>query len=479
MWRGRSSWRRTIVLRGLIPLLLVAAAPGRPALALITGGEGNKPIADPGWPKGAAAIFNVAERIAWWEGPPFGGGQWHAECRGDSRAFSRVLAVFAKLDVARRRLVVHDGVGESFWLNMNHEPAKRAAARMDWSLTIWQPASWQRLSKLPASINPVDPEDAKKGPPAVIEVYTGGNVRWSEVVVPAGLEIIDQRLEAHGFAPADGLVLEGKVIDVETKQPVAARVELQRVEPQAKGGYLYPVVAKAECDAQGRWVLKKAPAGWHRVVAYAEGYVPRIAGYGQFDEQPRWQSYDCGLARSATVSGRVTDESEQPLADVDVRLVNLESGAGGRYESPHEYTLKTDADGRFQAEGLPRGSATIWLHKFGYCRPGLDLVVKTPADGVVLTMMKSARVRVTVDFGPTKRPGEYLVSVKPAGGEVVGSWGGSGRIDEHDQILFTDVPPEKYVFQGQPNPSSANQQTEPTTVELKGGRALEITLKAK
>src|SRR5262245_45702115 len=76
---------------------LTVASP--PAFALIMGGEGNRPVADPGWPKGAAVIFNVKARIAYWEGPPYGGGQWHAECRGDAKALSEVLADFAKLDV--------------------------------------------------------------------------------------------------------------------------------------------------------------------------------------------------------------------------------------------------------------------------------------------------------------------------------------------------------------------------------------------
>ena len=103
----------------------IAAVPFRQAVALITGGEGNRPIADPGWPKGAAAIFNNPARIAWWEGPPFGGGQWHAECRGDAKALSAVLADFARLDVKTKRVFVHDGVGASFWLSSSGDPAKK------------------------------------------------------------------------------------------------------------------------------------------------------------------------------------------------------------------------------------------------------------------------------------------------------------------------------------------------------------------
>src|SRR5436190_14952580 len=102
----------TRITTGLLFTILVAVAPPE-AFALITGGEGNKPITDPGWPKGAAAIFNHPGRVAWWEGPPFGGGQWHAECRGDAKALTAVLAEFAKLDVMVKRVVVHDGTGHS------------------------------------------------------------------------------------------------------------------------------------------------------------------------------------------------------------------------------------------------------------------------------------------------------------------------------------------------------------------------------
>ena len=77
--------------------------------------------------------------------------------------------------------------------------------------------------------------------------------------------------------------------------PSPHRMRLERVEPQAKGGYTYPLVAETTAHSQGRWVFKKAPAGWYRVVVGRTGFVPRVAGYGQFDDQPRWYSYDCGL----------------------------------------------------------------------------------------------------------------------------------------------------------------------------------------
>jgi hypothetical protein len=449
------------------------------AFALITGGEGNTPLPDPGWPKGAAAIFNVTARIAWWEGPPFGGGQWHAECRGDAKALNAVFTDFAKLDVKLKRIVLHDGIGNSFWLNINNDPAKRAAAKMDWSFMVWQPDNWMRLRTLPSDLNPTDTEDAHTGPPAQIDVYTGGNIKWADVIVPKGLKIVDQRLEAHGFSVADGVVLEGKVTDLETKMPVPANVRLELIEPQRTGGYRYSNVANARADAAGHWVLKNPPAGWLRVVIDADGFVARVLGDLKTDDQPRWQLYDGGLARPAIVAGRVSDDAGHPLADVEVHIQDITTGTGARYQSALGSTIKTGADGRFRTEQIPVGRATIWVHKPGYCRPGLGQPITTPKEDVNLTMIRSGQIVVTVDFTGKERPPAYIVNLEPEGGNAVGTYGGSGHIRDKNQITFENVPPGRYVLRGQPNPGSADQQTDPVTVDLKGGKTAEIKFSAK
>jgi hypothetical protein len=175
----------------------------------------------------------------------------------------------------------------------------------------------------------------------------------------------------------------------------------------------------------------------------------------------------------------VTDGAGRPLADVEVRLNNVVGEAGGRYESPDELLVKTDADGRFRAEPLPVGKATVWVHKPGYCRPGLGPEIKIPADDVALQMVKSAQVHVTVDFTGKERPQGYIVEIKPDGGDAVGKWGGSGNIDAKNQLSFKDIPPGRYVVRGQPNPSDGKDQTKAVTVDLKGGETAEVTLTAK
>lgn len=460
---------------GLVLTILAVSSP-RDASALITGGTGNTSLRDPGWPAGAAAIFNHAGRIAWWEGPPFGGGQWHAECRGDVKALNAVLADFAKLDVKSRRIVVHDGVGHSFWLAPNQEPEKLAAAKIDWSYTVWVPASWEQLRNLPPDLNPTG--HGETSPPSQVDVYTAG-IDWGAVTIPADIEVVDNRLVAHGFTPDDGAVLEGKVTDLATGQPLAATMRLQRVEPQQKGGYLYPAGAEARSDAQGRWVLKKAPAGWIRVVVEADGFVPRVAGYARLDDQPRWQSYDIGLVRSASVTGRVIDEDGRPMADVEVRFGNVQAASGGKYQSPSEYEFRTGADGRFRADPIPAGTASIWVHKTGYYGPGLGQPVKSPETNVEIRMKRAGSVQVTVDFGGKKRAGNYVVKISPEGGEVVGSYGGSANIDAKDKWNFAIVPPGRYILTGRPNPGSDIEEAGPITIDVKAGQSEAITLKAK
>lgn len=449
------------------------------AFALITGGQGNETLRDPGWPAGAAVIFNNASRIAWWEGPPFGGGQWHAECRGDAKALSAVLADFAKLDAKSKRVVLHDGVGRSFWINPNGEPAKMKEAEIDWMFTVWQPDNWQRLRKLPLDLNPTAGRNAAETPPTQLDVYTGGNVSWSDVVIPEGLQITDERLESHVFKSTDGAVLEGAVVDMANKKPIVATMRLERVESQAKGGYRYTLVDLKVTDQQGHWVLKNAPAGWFRLVINAEGYVPRIAGYTKQDGRPCWNQHDAALSKAAPVAGRVTDGDGKPLEGVEVRLADAGSNAEGRYESPENYAAKTDADGCFRVEQFPAGNARVIALKNGYCQLGLGPTVTAPTSEVSIRMAKAAEARVIVRFGDKKRPPEYLVSIEPEGGAAVGKWSGASQIDANNQALFKNVPPGRYVLQGKPNPSSVGDESEPVTVILKGGETTEASLIAK
>jgi hypothetical protein len=455
-------------------LVAIAAVSGRPAWALIFGGIGNDPLRDPGWPKGAAAVFNTVSRLAYWEGPPFGGGQYHAECRGDEAAFQRVLDDFAKIETPLKRVVVHDGVAHSFWLSTTGKAEKPEDAKIDWVFMVWHPESRAMQRRLPIGISAVGKRDAAIL--AQLDVYTGGLIHWNKVTIPEDLEVVDQRLEAHGFTSDDGTVLEGDVIDLATRKPLKAKVDLQLLSEK---GDQYTSAVEVSVDDNGHWVVKKAPQGSCRLVLTAEGYAARVIAYGNYDNQPQWIGYDSGLAKPGTVTGRVVDPNGQPLADVTVRIDDLDVKNSGRYDVPAGTSVQTDAEGQFSITGVPIASAVVRVHKPGYVRPGLGEKITIPAADLKLEMQQSARLKVTVDFGRAKRPDDYMVHLEPEGGEQIGKWSGGGSIDASNVITFEGVPEGRYVVSGRPNPGREDQQTKPVPVDLKGGETTQVTIKAK
>jgi hypothetical protein len=255
-------------------------------------------------------------------------------------------------------------------------------------------------------------------------------------------------------------------------------MKLDRVDSNPAGGYRYVSVAVVESDRNGHWVMKQAPAGWHRVAIESEGYVPRVVGYITPEGEPKWFPFECGLSRKAPVEGRVTDDRGLPLPDVEVRFADVVCDPGGRYESTAEYRAKTDVTGHFRLDQLPKGRMSIWLNKTGFVRPGLGMAIRSPSTRVKLEMTLASSLRVRVDFAGAARPEQYLVHIAPEGGETVGSWGGSGQINAENEIVFENVPPGRYLIIGSPNPSSDSDRTDPLLVVLSGGSRADVTLLA-
>lgn len=453
----------TLLILCIVPNSLCAAS------TMIRGGKGNEPIPDPGWPAGAEKIFNWQTRIAWWEDPPFGGGRWHSECKGDEDALSQVLRDFAKLESTQKQVIVKEGIGYSFWLDPNKQKRADRNTKIDWEFTIWEPDRWKFQRELPAAVSSITGKE--DSPTATITVYSA-SIRWEEVEVPEGLSVIDNRLSAHGFEKSDGRVVEGQLLD-EASKPIQGTLRIEHVQPREQGGYKYTLLDTIETTNQGRWVIKNFSDQWCRLIAEAPGYASRRVAYLRYDRQPGWESFTTMLAPNAAFHGRVTDLAGNPL-DAAIRVTSITLD-GERYDT--DAVIKVE-QGKFHIENLPSHSTVeIAAYLDGYASTRREISVPTEQE-CVIELAASGTIHVKVEFR-TPRSGGFVVNVVPEGGDAVGRWGGSANIGEDGTFTFKNVPAGTYTLTGRPNPGSPKDTTESVTVTISGGDQHDVTLKAK
>jgi len=145
----------------------------------------------------------------------------------------------------------------------------------------------------------------------------------------------------------------------------------------------------------------------------------------------------------------------QAAGEVEVRHERA-PGRGWPLRIALEYKFTTDAEGQFRADGVPVGEGDDHSPQAGYVRPGLGLDITTPTEDVELQMIKSSSARRTVDFFRQGSTSGYIVKIEPEGGEVVGKYGGSGNINEQNQITFQNVLRRQIYPQRTTEPISGN-----------------------
>ena len=444
--------------------------------AIIFGGEGNKPLRDPGWPKGAAEVFNWKTRIAYWEGPPFGGGQWHAESKGNAEEVNRVLQAFEKIEAKQKRVILKSGIGYSFWLDPNRDRRHDKKTKIDWEFTVWVPKSWEFQKTLPPGMSAISGEPGEE-PVPVLTIYTSF-VKREKLELPKGLIIEDNTLEGHGFTKKDGRVLQGRVVDAESQEPLLATIRFESISKNPKGGYTYEQSEELKTNANGEWTKRNVTRKWSRIIVEAVGYSPRIVSHIRYDHQPGWAFLGSTLSKSTSLSGRVVNEQGQPLSGVRVRLSGVTVGDTSAYKTPLSES-KTNADGYFEFPVAPKGKGTLTVYKTGLNGPPLGQKITIPEDGLTVKMTQAAEFTVKVHFANGKAAESYIVNVEPVGGNKVGTWGGSATLDENNSYHFNNVPPGSYNVVVRPNPGSSKSTTEPVKVELNGGESKTVEVKYK
>ena len=438
----------------LIGLLWLAAWP---ASALIMTGTGSQPVHDYGWPEGALAVANLDSRVGWWEGPPFGGGEWHFLYQGDTAACQEAVAAFAGIRAPVLDLFVHDGPQEDGILTK----------KVDWSFTVWVPENWHRLFNNPKSVFDAGHPNFRQPVAAPrLDVYVGGNgVDRAKIKVPAALKVHDERAAAAPVQPAGGAVLRADIYDMANGKPVEdAHLTVLRLPAASQEEKpAEEKVADGVSDEQGQVEITRIPAGTYRVTAGADGYATRVLSYERFTDRT-FKQFTVELAKSAVLSGRVIDTEGKPVNGARVYAQSIMALDGRGYAAHEERTVESDATGHFALAGLPVGYALLGARKQGYSFSDLFTIHDVPATNVVLRINGAGNIHVSVTDSDGKAMSRYdgheiLVEVEPKGGSKVGSWGGSARVKDDGTFEFTDVPPGEYRITSHPNPSGSNRQS--------------------
>jgi hypothetical protein len=158
-------------------------------------------------------------------------------------------------------------------------------------------------------------------------------------------------------------VIRGRVVRADTGEPLR-RVEV-RVDGWSTGDLSGP--AATMTDADGRYELTQLGAGRYHLKARRGGYVEVAYGQRRPFERGRpvelgdkavLQNIDFALPPGAVVTGRIVDETGEPVAHVSVSLARRRYIDGGR-RLVAESGGATDDRGEFRIFGVPPGDYVI------------------------------------------------------------------------------------------------------------------------
>ena len=453
----------------LIAVLLLSA---RTALALIeVGGKG--PVDDRNWPAGSVELANLPSRIAWWEGPPFGGGERQFLYRGDATAFQAALDLFAKIRAPQLRLIIHEGP------KANQFISDKKDQHYDWSFTVWDPRSFHQLFNNPQSFFMArDPDARFRRPvdPPRTDVYVAGDdgkgIDCKKVKVPANVRVSDERATSNGYAAADGSVLRGDVYDVVTSKPIAgATVTLRKFD----GRKDWENVGEAKSDAAGHFELKKVPGGTFAVVVSADGHVPRSVGFVEFGKNALKEYEAVYLAPPASIGGTVTDADGKPLAGVKIRADDVLGPDGRGYLIADKDETASDAAGKFEITGVPQGFLRLSASHESYFPIDTMRQYKSPAKDVALRMTATGAVEGRVLKKDGSPAADAQVSVDPEG-DPIGKWGGGINVKPDGTFKFENVPPGKYTVSANPGMAKLGKDARAKQIEVKAGETAKVEL---
>ena len=437
-----------------------------PAVAWITGG-GDRPVQDHGWPVGALEMANLPTRISWYEGPPFGGGDWHFQylCEG-TRQFNQALLCFSRILAPRLELIVVDG---------RRDELGGLIERADWEFQAWVPESYWRFNRLRSVKHTQRPL-----PPPRVTAYLGKGspIEWEKVQVPENLTVIDKRVETSQYSDSQGRVVRITAYDMTTGKVIpGVDVVLEQVHPEGLDSKY-----SHKTDERGRALVRDIAAGIYQVTLRREGYATRsVRRYRNWERT--LEIYDVLLAPVSSLSGTLTDLDGTPLSEVKVETTDtLGLDDLSYHAAPNHFvgqSAVTDKNGRFEIRDLPRGFTSLRVRKDGYCQMASDDVYEIPGKGsITVRMDRAGTIRGSVEGLLQQEPRQMIwVGLTPEG-PPVGSLTRKTMCGPDGRFGFGTVRVGRYILTASTDRDMGGE-TIKRPIALKPGQVLEVDLKPK
>lgn len=196
---GKRGWRAAWLVA-----VLALCLTGSRVMALIRVGTGAPPV-QPGWPEGAAACAALPSVVQWYEGPPYGGGNWVLLNRGGTAALQEAVDLFGRIRARVKEIELRSGP----LTNALADP-KGPVQTVDWELSVWVRGNWDHLfgsgasPKLRELMKP-HPDSGHDEPPVRLTVHVHpAGPDWTAIRVPEGIRVKDLRSGAGKEAAEDG-----------------------------------------------------------------------------------------------------------------------------------------------------------------------------------------------------------------------------------------------------------------------------------
>ncbi|MFQ5700515.1 MAG: carboxypeptidase regulatory-like domain-containing protein [Acidobacteriota bacterium] len=274
-------------------------------------------------------------------------------------------------------------------------------------------------------------------------------------------DIVDLTVEADGYAsfekpgltaPVEGLMVtlspsskvRGEVIDQETREPIPQfSISISRSRSMGGAGMRVSMAMRGPATSfqseDGTFTIEDVDPGKISVHADAPGYREAVISELTVPEGEDLEGVRLLLRRAASVSGMVVDDRGRPLPNVGVERKQTSGGMGIRIRAGGGSATTTDADGRFELDGLERGPMTLTFSHPGFETSETDIDTTEDVRDLRVSLSRGMEIAGTVLSEEGAPIAEATVTASAAGSDRFG-----------ESVSATTAPDGTFVLEGLP-----------------------------